>query len=157
MKNRKYLSLTIWVLALIAIGSIIGSLTKPEISEWYMGLNRSPLTPPDYVFPLVWTILYGGIGAAGWVIWGTLSVPKLRIIKTLYIIQLILNWSWTPLFFHYHLMGLGLLVLGGMGISVGMLMRLTYSKLRTVWLLMLPYLWWILFASYLNGYIWQHN
>ncbi len=144
-------------MALIVIGGIIGSLTKPEISTWYSALNRSTLTPPNYVFPIAWTILYGIIGACGWLIWGASSFPKLRVIKTLYVIQLILNWSWTPLFFHYHLTGLSIVFLGLMDILVGTITWLAYQKMRAVSLLMIPYLSWILFASYLNFYIWWYS
>ena len=156
-ENKTRFSLIIWIIALIAIGGIIGSLTKPEISTWYRALNRSTLTPPNYVFPFAWTILYGMIGASGWLIWRAPSFSKLSIIKTLYVTQLILNWSWTPLFFHYHLTGLSLVVLGLMDILVGTIIWLAYKKMRAVSLLMIPYLLWILFASYLNFYIWQYN
>lgn len=157
MENKKHLSLIIWIVALIAIGSIIGSLTKPELSTWYSTLNRSPLTPPNYVFPVAWTILYGAIGACGWLIWRAPSFLKLRAIKTLYASQLILNLSWTPLFFYYHFTKISLVVLISMDIFVGMLIWLAYSKIRSVSLLMIPYLLWIIYASYLNFYIWQHN
>lgn len=155
MQNKNHLSLIIWTLGLIAIGGIIGSLTKPEINTWYSTLNRSPLTPPNYVFPVAWTILYGIIGACGWFIWRELLFPKLTTIKTLYVTQLILNWSWTPLFFHYHLTGLSLIVLGLMDILVCALICIAYRKMRAVSLLMIPYLSWILFATYLNFYIWR--
>jgi translocator protein len=153
MQNKTYFSLIIWIMALIAIGGIIGSLTKPEISTWYSTLNRSTLTPPNYVFPIAWTILYGMIGACGWLIWRPQAFSKLRVIKTLYVVQLILNWSWTPLFFHYHLAGLSLVVLLAMDILVGTIIFLTYPKIRAVSLLMLPYWLWILLATYLNFYI----
>ena len=156
-ENKSHLSLIIWIVGLIAIGSVIGALTKPEISTWYSALHRSTLTPPNYVFPIAWTILYGIIGACGWLIWRPQAFPKLSIIKALYVTQLILNWSWTPLFFHYHLTGLSLIVLGAMDILVGMLIWLAYRKTRAVSLLMIPYLSWILFATYLNFYIWQYN
>ena len=158
MKNKNHLSLIIWIAALIAIGGVIGSFTKPEISTWYSALHRSTLTPPNYVFPIAWTILYGIIGACGWLIWCPQAFPKLlSVIKTLYVTQLILNWSWTPLFFHYHLTGLSLVVLVAMDILVFALIWLAYKKMRAVSLLMIPYLSWILFASYLNFYIWQYN
>jgi benzodiazapine receptor len=157
MKNKTHLSLIIWIVALIAISSIIGSLTKPEISTWYSTLNRSTLTPPNYVFPIAWTILYGIIGVCGWLIWRASQFPKLSVIKTLYVTQLILNWSWTPLFFHYHLTGFSLVVLGVMDILVWTLIWLAYWKMRAVSMLMIPYLLWILFASYLNFYIWHYN
>ena len=138
VENKTRFSLIIWTLGLIAIGGIIGSLTKPEISTWYSTLNRSGLTPPNYVFPVAWTILYGIIGACGWLVWRKQSLPKITAIKTLYVAQLILNWSWTPLFFHYHLTGLSLIILGSMNIMVGVLIFLAYPKIRTVSLLMIP-------------------
>ena len=157
MKNKNYLSLIFWVVALIAIGSIIGSLTKPEISTWYSALNRSPTTPPNYLFPAAWTILYAAIGACGWLIWSESSFRRISIIKTIYAIQLILNWSWTPLFFHYHFTGISLVVLSSMDILVFILIWLVYRKIRSVSLLMIPYLLWILFATHLNFYIWKYN
>lgn len=66
MYNKNHPSLIIWIAALISVGGAIGSLTKPEISTWYSTLNRAPLIPPNYVFPVVWTILYSIIGACGW-------------------------------------------------------------------------------------------
>ncbi|RTK92957.1 MAG: tryptophan-rich sensory protein [Rickettsiales bacterium] len=157
MQNKNYLSLIIWIVALIAIGGVIGSLTKPEISTWYSALNRSTLTPPNYVFPVAWTILYGIIGTCGWLIWRKSQFAELSVIKTLYLAQLILNWSWTPLFFHYHLTGISLVVLGLMDILVVTLIWLACQKMRVVSLLLIPYLFWILFATYLNFYIWHYN
>src|SRR5690606_25608972 len=119
--------------------------------------NHSPLTPPNYIFSVAWTILYGIIGACGWLIWRESSFPKLNVINTLYVIQLILIWCWAPLFFHYHLTGFSLIVLSAMNILVSKLIWLAYRKMRTVSLLMLPYLLWILFASYLNFYVWWCN
>ena len=77
--NKTHLSLIIWILGLITIGSVIGSLTKPEIATWYSTLHRSRLTPPNYVFPIAWTILYGIIGASGWLIW--LAYQKMQAVS----------------------------------------------------------------------------
>jgi len=156
-KIKSYLSLIAWIAALIFVGSIIGSLTKSETTTWYIILNRSPLTPPNYVFPIAWTILYTLIAICGWFIWQISSFPGLRLIKSLYVVQLILNWSWTPLFFSYHLTGTSLVCLLLMDIAVSMIIYLTYARLKSVSMLMIPYLVWILFASYLNLYIWQYN
>lgn len=156
-KKKNYLYLIIWIVLLITIGGFIGSLTKPEISNWYNTLNRSSLTPPNYVFPIAWTILYGIIGACGWVMWSSPSSQKLKTLKILYITQLILNWSWTPLFFHYHLTAISLIILGCMDILVGMIIWLAYPQMKSASLLMIPYLFWILFASYLNFHIWLYH
>lgn len=157
IQNKTLFSLILWITGLIAIGALIGSLTKPEISTWYSELNRSTLTPANYVFPIAWTMLYGMLGGCGWLIWRESSYTKAPLIKILYVTQLILNWSWTPLFFHYHLTGFSLVVLVAMDILVCSLIFLAYRKTKVVSLLMIPYLSWILFASYLNFYIWQYN
>lgn len=157
VKNKNYLSLIIWIVALIAIGGAIGSLTKPEIGTWYSTLNRSPLTPPNYIFPIAWTILYAAIGACGSLIWQRNPFQNISAIKILYVAQLVLNWSWTPIFFHYHLTEVSLIILVFMDLFVAMIIFLTYRKMKVVSLLMIPYLFWILFASYLNFYIWWYN
>ncbi len=156
-ETKTYLSLIIWIISLIAIGSIIGSFTKPEISNWYITLNRASLTPPNYVFPIAWTILYGAIGACGWTLWNAPKLENLALIKSLYIAQLILNWSWTPLFFSYHFTAISLFVLILMDIIVSLIILLSHQKIKAVSMLMTPYLLWIIFASYLNFYIWQYN
>ena len=91
--TKNHLSLIIWTLGLMVIGGIIGSFIKPEISTWYNTLNRSTLTSPNYIFLIDWTILYGMIGACGWLIWHKSSSPNLSIIKTLYVTQLVTGLS----------------------------------------------------------------
>ncbi len=155
--NKANISLIVWIAAIILIGWAIGSLTKAEIHTWYSVINRSALTPPNYVFPIAWTILYATIAISGFFIWRAESFPALPIIKMLYVMQLLLNWSWTPLFFHYHLTGYSLICLLSMDIAVALMICLTYVRIKPVSLLMTPYLGWILFATYLNFYIWRHN
>ena len=152
-KNKNYLALMVWIVALIAIGSIIGSLTQAEIGTWYNTLKRSSLTPPNAVFPVAWTMLYALLGICGWLIWRTRAFSGLKFIKSVFVTQLILNWSWTPLFFHYHLIELALLVLCVMDCLVATLIWQAYPKIKSVSLLMMPYLLWILFATYLNFHI----
>lgn len=156
-ENKNYISLIIWISVLLFIGSLMGSLTKAEITSWYSILERSPLSPPNSVFPVAWTILYTMIAICGWIIWRVRSFSELRLIKILYLIQLILNWSWTPLFFFYHLTGFSLVVLLVMDILVAMIIYLGYARIRLASILMTPYLLWILFATHLNFYIWLYN
>lgn len=157
MNGRDYFLLALWIISIIVIGSIIGSLTKPEVINWYSGLKRSGLTPPNYVFSIAWTLLYAAIGVCGWIIWNKSLFSDLLLIKFLYVIQLALNWTWTPLFFHYHFTGISLLVLITMDILVSLIAILAYNRFKLVSLLMIVYLVWILFATFLNFYIWQYN
>jgi benzodiazapine receptor len=156
-KDKSYISLMTWIVWVTLIGFIIGSLTKTEVNTWYSTLNRSNLTPPNYVFGIVWTILYPMLAICGWIIWHKQPFQKLMLIKSLYMVQLILNWSWTPLFFRYHLTGLSFACLLVINIFVAMIIYFSYTRVRLVSLLMIPYLIWMLFATYLNFYILQYN
>jgi translocator protein len=157
VKNKSYVSLIIWIVSLMLIGSSIGVLTKSSVDTWYMTLNRSPLTPPNYLFGIAWSILYGMIATSGWLIWRSNPFTRLNLIKILYVIQLVLNWSWTPLFFSYHLTGLALICLSLIIILVALLIIQSYKKINMAALLLVPYLLWLLFAGHLNFYIWQYN
>lgn len=95
---------------LISIGGVIGSLTKAEIITWYSVLNRSNLTPQNYVFLVAWTILYGIIGACGWLIWRTISFQRLNLIRgsshlklelDTIVFLLSLNWTFSYSFERY--------------------------------------------------------
>lgn len=157
MKSQVQFSLLLWVVVLLLVGFTIGSVTKPQIDSWYVCLNRSSLTPPNYVFPIAWTILYMLLGVSGWLIWSAAASSRLLMLKVLFVVQLVFNWSWTPLFFYYHLIGLSLLVINCIVALVTMMIFLAYPKNRLVSLLMLPYWVWTVFADYLNFYIWLHN
>lgn len=157
MKLRKFVSLVFWMVGLITIGWLIGSLSRAEVETWYVALHRSSLTPPNYIFPIAWTILYALIGAAGWVIWQEKDQVKNRAIKCFYVAQLLLNWSWSPLFFRYHFIELALFVLLAINILVSLIIWQSLPKTKSVAFLMTPYLLWSLFATYLNFFIYWHN
>lgn len=154
-KDRIYL--IIWISGLVLIGWIMGFLTKNSITSWYPNLIRSPLTPPNYIFGPVWTTLYAMLGAAGWLVWHSVDQKSLKTIKTLFIMQLILNWSWTPIFFSYHLTGAALVCLAAMIALVALIIIKTYQPMRPVALLLTPYFLWLLLAFHLNYYVWLHN
>lgn len=154
---NKYVSLCLWIIMLISIGTIIGISTQTEVSSWYVHINRSPLTPPGFVFSIAWTFLYGMIGACGWMIWRAHSFHQLPQIKILFIFQLLFNWAWTPLFFKMHFIGIALLCLNLIIIMVMAIIYQCFRPLKKVSLFLLPYLMWLLFASYLNFYIWLNN
>lgn len=157
LKNKNYMALIIWIASLVLVGSSIGALTNSSVDTWYMALNRSPLTPPNYFFGIAWSILYVMIATSGWMIWRSKPFAELKLIKTGYIIQLVLNWSWTPLFFSYHLTGLALICLSLIIILVALMIIKAYTKINIAMLLLIPYLLWLLFAFQLNFYIWHYN
>ena len=160
MKNiikAAYTRLAISIAFLISIGSLLGFLTKNSVGGWYKTLNISPLSPPNYVFSIVWTILYAMIATAGWMIWEANPDQEIEVLKKLYVAQLIANWSWTPLFFTYHLTGAALVCLSTIIVLVSCLALKGYKKIPSAALMLVPYLLWLLLAAHLNFYVWQHN
>lgn len=156
LKGEAIFKPLVWMGSLILIGSLIGNFSMNEVDTWYHQLNRSPLTPPDYVFGIAWTILYATIGLAGWLIWSE-NDSKQPLLKIIYLAQLFLNWLWTPLFFVYHLTGTSLLNIFIMIILVFYIVFHSYKKNLPVAVLLTPYILWIIFAGYLNLYIWLYN
>lgn len=141
-----------WVIVIEAIGGLIGFVTAANINPWYESLNRAPLTPPDSTFGIVWPVLYAMIALAGWKIWQQRrSLPAL--IWPLYIVQLLLNWGWSFIFFYAHQPALAFIwIILLLAAVILLILRLWRPAQRMAWLL-LPYGLWLGFAAYLNGYI----
>ena len=156
-KNKSYVQLILAIVSLVLIGSLLGFLTKGSVDTWYATLHRSPLSPPNYVFGIAWSILYAMIATSGWFIWRSTPFAGLSSIKKLFIAQLMLNWCWTPLFFTYHASGLALACLIAIVILVALIIIKSYKKIPMAALLLVPYFLWLLLATHLNFYIWQYN
>ena len=136
-----------------------GSTFTPETGSWYYTTLVKPAwNPPDWLFPPVWTILFIMMGTAlaqvlgaGW---------KKREVKTgaaLFVVQLILNLSWSASFFGMQSPLAGLIVIALLWIFI-VLTMLAFAKVSkpASWLLA-PYLAWVSFASFLNFTIVQLN
>lgn len=145
-------------LVLLTMGGMLGTLTHSGMAEWYGLLEKSALTPPDWVFGVVWTILYLMIGFVFWRLWEQRTVlPARRMIFQLFAAQMVLNWAWTPLFFTAHWIVLSFFWLVGLVAVLGALLTvLAHADRLSAWLLA-PYALWCAFASYLTGFIWFAN
>ena len=157
MKEKKYIALILWIVSLTLISWVIGIITKGNTTTWYIEINRSALSPPNYMFGIVWGILYLMIAISGWLIWYSDSLKRLHSIKILFIAQLLLNFSWTTLFFQLRFFGLSALWVACIIYILCYIIYKTYSQSTTLCLLLLPYTIWSIFALYLNGYIWLYN
>lgn len=147
--QRRYIQLIPWIIGIQAVSALMGFITKNNIPDWYVHLNKSPLTPPGYVFGIVWPILYLMIAIAGWLLW-TQPSERSKYLKPLFITQMILNWLWTPVFFHFHFIGIAWAVIGLLLIVLSGL--ILAADTLTIRLLLTPYWIWSVFACYLNGY-----
>ena len=135
----------------VILTSIIGSMasTNTSIDSWYLSLNKSELNPPGYVFGIVWPILY--------VFMMISAVLTHKKTYSLFLSQLVLNASWSWLFFKFQLPVLALLdiyILIFLNIYISKLM---YFESKVAFSLYLPYVIWITFASYLNLFIVIYN
>lgn len=151
--------------SLVIIASIIGCLLvgfigslvqTNSLHSWYPMLQKSMLTPPDEVFGIAWTILYILMGTSVGIVISTDSFDK-KFTITLFSLQLFLNFGWSILFFTLQNPLLGLIDIVILDILVvGYIVRSwPISKLSSI--LCWPYLLWIIFATYLNAYIWAFN
>lgn len=160
IKKYNYLSLFVWIISFQFIGWIMGKVTQSNLETWYLGLQKSSLTPPNYIFPIAWITLYLMISIAGWLLWSETLVndsKKLKISKIFYVLQIILNWLWSPLFFYYHFTGLALFCIILMVTFTSLIIYKAYNELSSVSILLVPYILWSSFACYLNFYIWLYN
>ncbi len=135
----------------VILTSIIGGMasTNTSIDSWYLSLNKSELNPPGYVFGIVWPILYVFM-----MISAVLTDKKTYL---LFLSQLVLNASWSWLFFKFQMPLLALLdiyILIFLNIYISKLM---YFESKVAFSLYLPYVIWITFASYLNLFIVIYN
>lgn len=131
-------------------------VTSPN-SDWYKNLTKPSWTPPGWAFPVVWTILYVLMGVASWLVWKEGGFDKRWRPLALYILQLVLNFLWTPLFFGFRKIGLAFIeiIILWVAILATAIAFWPVSKLAS--LLLVPYLVWVFIATSLNGFIFFNN
>ena len=123
----------------------------------YQVMNQPPLSPPGWVFPVVWTLLYGLMGLSAANIYAASPTPARSRGLNLFISQLITNFFWSPIFFNARAYGFALAWLLLLWVLV-LLMILEFRKAdKTAAKLQIPYLLWLTFAAYLNYGVWQLN
>jgi len=152
----KSIYLVIWVAVFLLISFTLGIVTQSQVDTWYLNLTKAPLNPPSILFPIVWTTLYIFLAYAGCTIF-QVPQPFPSLIKWVYVIQMLLNWSWTPVFFTFHQTGPAFILLIAM-VFLSLYLAIScrhHSKLLSV--IFTVYLAWISFATYLSGYIWYFN
>ncbi|MFA5129363.1 MAG: TspO/MBR family protein [Patescibacteria group bacterium] len=148
--------LIIAVLACEFVGIAGSVVTSPAIPTWYASLPKSALNPPGWVFGPVWTILFAVMGVSVFLIWRKgLNRKEVKVALVIFAIQLALNALWSILFFGLHNPFLALCEIVILWISILFTMVAFYPISRVAAWLLLPYILWVSFASYLNFAVWQ--
>lgn len=155
---------TITVVACIVlaeVAGIIGSLfTTPAIPGWYATLTKPTLTPPNWVFGPVWTILFALMGIALYLVLSkrtTTQKTLWRMGVIFFGIQLVLNIGWSLLFFRLQNPLLAFIELIALWLAILATTIIFYKTSKPAGWLLLPYLLWVAFAGYLNISIWHLN
>lgn len=132
----------------IIVGAIAGIATTNE-AEIYNSLVLPPLSPPSYIFPLVWTFLYILMGISSYIILKSRSWLRPRAL-CLYIAQLLFNFVWPFLFFNRELYFISFIWLMIFWILVLFMITMFAQINKKASILQIPYLLWLTFAAYLN-------
>ena len=157
MKTSKWKAYAFWILLSEAVGALSGWLTREGTRLFSETAAQPPLSPPTWVFPVVWGGLYllMGISAAR-VSLTPQSEDRSRGLN-LFVLQLVVNFFWSLIFFNAQAYGFALLWLILLWILVFLMIRSYFAVDPAAAKLQLPYLLWLTFAAYLNAGVWYLN
>ena len=154
MRRRTLPGLFGWLAASYA-AALIGSRFEPD--AWYEQLVKPAWTPPGWLFGPVWTVLYGLMGVAAWLVWKRRGFAGAPNALGAFIVQLALNAAWSWLFFGLRRPGLALLDILLLWAAIAITALLFWRHRGLAAALLVPYLLWVSFAACLNFEIWRLN
>lgn len=142
------IALLLFLCATYGTGFVGAIATNSALSLWYITLNKPSWTPPGVVFAPVWTILYGLMGWAAWLVW---REPERRTAAlSSFFVQLFLNGLWSWMFFGWHLIRPAFFEIIVLWLAVLATMILFWRVRSPAGALLIPYLLWLTFAAALN-------
>jgi tryptophan-rich sensory protein len=139
----------------VMLASFAGQLfTAPAIGGWYASLSKPFFSPPNVVFPLVWTFLYALMAVSFWrVLRAKPDIGPIGGAVALFLVHLVVNAGWSYAFFGLRSPIAGLLVIGVLLVMIALVMRAFVRIDRAASYALFPYLAWVAFASVLNAAI----
>lgn len=149
--------LVVSLMICFAAGGIGGLATTQGLDAWYETLDKPTWNPPNWVFAPVWTTLYGLMGTAVWLVWRGGVWNEVKSAVVLFTVQLVLNGLWSILFFGLQNPGGALIEIVALWLAIFATTILFFRRSMVAGGLMMPYLVWVSFASFLNFTIWNLN
>ncbi|SHM76630.1 TspO and MBR related proteins [Anaerosporobacter mobilis DSM 15930] len=141
----------------LLIGGISGFITRNSM-ETFALLNKPPLSPPGWLFPIVWTTLYILMGVASYIVLvSNAPIESKSIALKVYLFQLVINFFWSLIFFNLEQYLLAFFWLLFLWVLIIITIILFYNISKTAAYLLIPYLLWVTFAGYLNLSIYLLN
>ena len=157
MRLKKWKPYLLWIGITEAVGALSGWLTREGNKLYEQTAIKPKLSPPGVVFPIVWGILYALMGFSATRIYQASPSSARSRGLNLYIVQLVVNFLWSLIFFNAQAYGFAFLWLILLWVLV-LAMILTFRKVDPLAaLLQIPYLLWLTFAAYLNWGAWKLN
>lgn len=153
---KRLIAVVIAVLVCFGVGYTARYIQASSILTWYPFLVKPGLTPPNIVFPIAWSIIYLLMGISVGLLWNKPAEIRNPAVWA-FVVQLLLNFLWSVSFFYFRSPVLGGINILLLDVVVVYYVAEVYRINRLSAWLFLPYLLWLLFATYLNGYIWIYN
>lgn len=154
MNEKSRSPLIISILIPLAAGSLSALLSRSMTT--YSSITKPDFSPPAYVFPIVWTILYVLMGISSYIIYNSDNPASGKALK-IYILQLFFNFCWSIIFFRFNLYLFALIWLVVLIVLIYMMIREFYKISPWAAYLQIPYLLWCIFAALLNFFIFKMN
>jgi len=158
MSGTKAFKFIVSILICQIAGGIGSLFTSPAISTWYAALQKPSFNPPNWLFAPVWTILFLLMGISLYLIWiRGFKNKETKIALFIFAVQLILNTLWSILFFGLKFPLYAFIEIIILWLAISLTIISFYKISKTAAYLLLPYILWVSFASYLNYSIWMLN
>lgn len=154
MKIKNKSAFIIAILIPMVVGTLSSLFSGSMLS--YSKINKPSLSPPGFVFPIVWIILYFLMGVSSYLIYESDNSERLRALKT-YALQLFFNFWWSIIFFRFSLYLFAFLWLLILILLISAMIDQFYKINRLSSCLQIPYLLWCVFAAYLNFMVYILN
>ena len=154
-RRRSLMALIGWFA--LTFSAALTGVFVPAGGGWYAGLAKPSWNPPGWLFGPVWTLLYTMMAVAAWLVWRAGGWRTRKGALGLYVGQWALNALWTPLFFGLHRPGLAFIAILALDLAVLGTLIAFWRVRRSAGHLLIPYALWAVFATILNGTIWQLN
>jgi translocator protein len=155
---RQATALVVLVVICLLAGYVGSIATTPNIPTWYAGLTKPFFTPPNAVFPIVWTLLYLTMAVAAWLVWRQPQfASERRAAFAAFFVQLALNVVWSWVFFGTHNAGAGLIAIFLLLAAIAWTIATFWRVSRVAAWMLAPYAGWVAFATLLNGGIYLLN
>lgn len=136
------------------VGLLGTPFTVTAIPTWYANISKPFFSPPNWLFGPVWTLLYFLMGISFYLIWiQDIKKKKVKTAIHFFLIQLLLNFIWSPIFFGLKSPELGFVIIIAMWSFIIATIKKFYPLSKTASYLLVPYLLWVSFATILNASI----